>query len=156
MNETKFYHAENANRVIAGVTFMVYSTGAGTTFGVYKTDDEAQQKLLDDQVANPRSAVTAIDEAEYTVCAQKKIPNYQGSEHSSPVLAPQKEIGSLKGTGAAVATDKPGPEEPPVPVVKEVVETTEDALQTGQVSRPQEQASGETSEQTEASAPAPA
>lgn len=126
----KFYHAQNANRTIAGQRFEVYSTIGGTAWGVLATTEDAVVKELDQLVQDPKSAVTAIDEAEYEASVKKKLPSFVTLNPSATISAPKPEPASIKGSGAAVVTEEPVA---PVVEIKTVVETTEDALKLAEV-----------------------
>lgn len=128
----KYYHAENANRIIAGLIFNTYDTIAGSHFAVHATEDEAEIKALDDLVKDKKSAVTEISEAEYVKCTQKKTTaTVDNSKHYRQLSALRNENASLKGTGAAVVSNEPV-EEAPVAVAGPV-ESVDAALQVGDV-----------------------
>jgi hypothetical protein len=117
---TKFFHAENATRILAGIRFDIYDINAGTAVGIFKTDDEALAKALADL-----PAVIEIPASEYEICFKKKQPKYEILNASKPVSNPA--IASLKGPGNAVIVDEPTPQPEPVPVLTGLVDES-DAL----------------------------
>jgi hypothetical protein len=122
-----FYHAQNAGRIIAGVTFQIYDITGGSAFGVLKTEDPKLIIDLDSLSNDPRSAVTSISEAEYELCIKKKAPSFGSSNPSKPTSpgAP------IKGQGAVVVENADRPE-PPVEITGQV-ETVDEALKVGEV-----------------------
>ena len=101
---TKYYHAENAGRPIAGVYFNGYAVSAGTLLGVYATDNAMEINALDAAASSPPSGVTAISASEYDSSLKKKQPGLVSSTASKPPLPPPLPI---KGTGAAVVVSEP-------------------------------------------------
>lgn len=102
----KFYHASSANRLVGGkIQFQVYDVGSGSgAVGVYATDNADEIALLDKLVAE-RRGISEIDQAEYSLCSKKKVPNSIASLHSvagEGATQANPEGTSLKGKGSAV------------------------------------------------------
>lgn len=107
--ETKYYHAENAGRVIGGLRFTGYGIFSGSLFGVLATSDADQISKLDALSQSPASGVTSISLAEYEGCLKKKTIDSEPLSVSKPPLQPAVPI---KGTvGATVVTEPPPPAE---------------------------------------------
>lgn len=132
----KYYRAENAGRIIAGIVFTIYDIVAGSAVGVYATEDKSQIEALDNLTKDPKSAVTEISQADYDSAIEKKKLTHV-SEAWNYLSPPQPQAPThLKGRGVVVVSDEPA-EEVEAPVeIKEHVESVDDALKVGQVSPP--------------------
>ena len=125
----KFYRAENAGRIIAGVGFDVYDVIAGTAVGIYATEDEATQKALDEVAANPRNGVSAISEADYTLYLSKKVLSFSNNKPLSVSGQTPLTSAPLKGAGAVVVPVKSEEDEAELPVkIVGQVESVDDVL----------------------------
>lgn len=125
---TKFYHAENANRgLIGGARFTIYAMGAGTSWGVYATDSEAEQGAIDGLVG--QSGITSIDENEYELCLKKK-PRQQDGISTPSSQPPLNGALSLKGSGAAVVGGQG--DEPESLIIESRVQSVDEALEVGE------------------------
>lgn len=96
--ETKYFHAENAGRNLAGTRFNIYSQSAGTLWGVYATDVQSEISALSSMSASPSSGVTSISKDEYDGCLKKKNTTSDDLPHLNKVWPPAAPI---KGTTAA-------------------------------------------------------
>lgn len=132
MSETKYYHAQNASRVIAGIVFQIYEIFGGSPFGVYQTQDGDLIKKLDAVVADKKSAVTLITADEYEALLKKKPSRLENFKPSTILLPEPAKSAVIKGEGAVVV-DKPV--EPTVEV-KTVLDKPEDAVVVQQVVEP--------------------
>lgn len=131
----KFYHAENANRIIRfkgqAFQFWPYQHLGGSWYGVLRVDDTKQQAALDELIQDPMSAVTAIDQKQYALCLQKKAHNDQRSGILSAPQPPPPTTGRIPDVsvvGSPVTSELP----PPAPEIKPLG-TVEDALSVGNV-----------------------
>lgn len=131
---TKYYHAQNAGRTLAGINFDIYAIVGGSAFGVYATDNAAQIKALDALVADKRSAVTSITVDEYESAVKKKPSSLTSFPPSTPPPVPPSAGTPLKGaTGAVVVEAGSAPVEPEKIETEAVVDKPEDAVRTGPV-----------------------
>jgi hypothetical protein len=131
----KFYHAENSNRLIRSkgklFAFKSYSHLGGTWYGTFKTDNAAEQEALSLLTANPLSAVTEIDEAEYERCEQKKTGNEKRSGTLNMPQPPEPTTSRLQDAlpvGTPVTSELPTPDSGTAKVL-----TTDEILTTGTV-----------------------
>lgn len=119
--ETKYYHAENAGRLIGGIKFSGYSIFAGALFGIYETNDPGQISKLDALTSSPSSGVTSISNHEYETCVKKNL-NLPASQPFHTLSQPSPPSAPIKGTGVAVIVSEPGP---PVEDKSEIVNSGE-------------------------------
>lgn len=131
----KYYEASNAGQQIGGVYFTIVNLAAGTTWGVYATDNADEQKALDELVAKKR--IASIDKAYYDdqIAKKKGAPSLNDfSKSSSPPSQPPGP--SLKATVQPAVIVEGGTETPEedAPVeIKQTIESVEEATKTKKV-----------------------
>lgn len=119
---SRYFHAENCNRSIAGLVFEPYDSVAGSWFGVYEAQSDADISNLSGLASNPRNAVTEISASEYGDLLKKKAPALAQSVHSNH---PSTSGWQIKGQGAAVVNENPVVEVQPA---SSEIKTLDDAL----------------------------
>src|SRR6185503_16301896 len=107
--ETRYFRAENANRLIAGVKFEIVDVVAGTPVGILAADEELGAQL-GELAKNPAEAVTEITEEQYREALVKKMPNLAQLPHSNPPLSSPSV--PIKGAGKAVVQPEGSPRLP--------------------------------------------
>lgn len=147
---TKFYHAENCNRVIShggrAFPFKPYRRFGGTWQGTYFTNDEAEQAGLDALTANRKTAVTEITGDQWKAKTGSVRPdlleNYNPplppAENSAPLPTVTSPVGGGERLVAsnAVVVETAGPENQKNPAEGSPVESVEAALTVGDVAPP--------------------
>lgn len=134
---TKYYHALNCNRGFqSGVEFRPYSNLGGTWWGVFATDDEAQQRYLDSLATNKETAVTVVTEDDF----DKAIVQASGnaglySPTPQPYNAPKaKPAAGLKiADKAGVVDENPEPPEAAPVATGEPIANVSEAMVVGKV-----------------------
>lgn len=98
----KFFHIENVNRQVGGVTFEIYDIVAGCPMGVFKAEDDTTIAALTSVTANPAFGVTEMSEQDYEKVRKKKAPGLRSSEHwKSPTVGATP----MKGAGHAIVVE---------------------------------------------------
>jgi len=111
---TKYYYAQNANRLIDGVQFELTGNHGGTATGVFAADTPELIAKLSTLAANAMAAVEEVTQEFYEKKKQGKGYDLRNSNQSSPPLAPppQPPPVPLKSGGVLAAAEPatPSPE----------------------------------------------